>query len=162
MPETTVPGAAAAGGDAEPVSRRVLVRLGLGVIGACYAGALGYPVYRYLATPAQRARAAGQVTSVALPVADLPGAGSATMFKFGARPAMLIHHADGSLVCFDAVCTHLGCTVSFEPAKQRIYCACHGGVYDWHTGDALAGPPPRGLTRYQVEVADGQVVIARA
>ena len=147
--------------EPESGSRRALIRLGLGLAGAAYLGAVGYPVYRYLAAPVRRAAAAGQISQVVLPKAELPGPGSATFFKFGARPALLIHHADGSYVSFDAVCTHLGCTVQFEPQSSRIYCACHGGVYDMNTGAVVAGPPPKKLTRYVVEEEDGQIIISR-
>lgn len=146
--------------EPESDSRRALVRLGLGLAGAAYLGAIGYPVYRYLAAPIHRAPA-GQINQVSLPKAGLPGPGSATFFKFGARPALLIHHADGSYVCFDAVCTHLGCTVQFEPQKSRIYCACHGGVYEMFTGAVVSGPPPKPLTRFLVEVQDEQIVVSR-
>ncbi len=145
----------------ESPTRRGLVRLGLGLAGAAYLGAMGYPVYRYLATPITRSAAAGQISQVALPKADLPGPGSATFFRFGARPALLIHHQDGSFVSFDAVCTHLGCTVQFDPKAARITCACHGGIYDMNTGAVVSGPPPKGLTRYQVEESDGQLIVSR-
>ncbi len=146
----------------DPLSRRGFVKLGMMLVGTAYAGAIGYPVYRYLATPVTRAAGASAVTEVALPDAQSLEAGSAMMFRFGTRPSMLIHHTDGSWACFDAVCTHLGCTVQFEPQKNRIYCACHGGVYDMKTGDAVAGPPPRGLKVYVVEVSDAEVVVSRA
>jgi cytochrome b6-f complex iron-sulfur subunit len=84
------------------------------------------------------------------------------MFKFGSSPAMLIHGADDSWVAFSAVCTHLGCTVQFEPQMNRIHCACHGGVYDAHTGKNVSGPPPKPLTAYKVAVAADSVVVSRA
>ena len=93
---------------------------------------------------------------------QIPPAGTALRFAFGTRPALLIHLDDDSFVCFDAVCTHLGCTVEFQPEQKRIHCACHGGTYDIATGKNVAGPPPKPLNKYQVEVADGQVVITRA
>jgi len=150
-------------GDAgDPSSRRTLIRVGLGAAAAGYAGALAYPVYRYLATPIERAAEAGAVTQVSVPRADVPGAGSALMLQFGNRPAMLIHHSDGSMVCFDAVCTHLGCTVQFEPDQKRIFCACHSGIYDMNTGAVVAGPPPRALGVYTVEESDGDIILSRA
>ena len=145
----------------DPSTRRTLLRSGVVAMGACYAAAIGYPVYRYLATPSNRANAQGQVTTVSIAQKDLPGAGSATMFLFGSRPSLLIHHRDGHYAAFDAVCTHLGCTVRFEPQNNRIYCPCHGGTYDMNSGAVIGGPPPRPLKSYHVEVTDGNVVISR-
>ncbi len=149
-------------GAATDASRRAFVTLGVGALGACYAGLIGYPVYQYLATPARKAAATGAVTQTVLDGADQLPAGSAMMFKFGAAPAMLIHHADGSWVALGAVCTHLACTVSYEPEQSRIYCACHGGAYDPKTGANVAGPPPKPLTRYHVEVQDGRILVSKA
>ncbi len=147
-------------------TRRTLIQIGVSAVGACYASALGYPVYRYLATPAVRARAQGQVTAVSIPEKDLPEAGAATMFLFGARPSMLIHlqdeHANDHWVAFDAVCSHLGCTVHYDSQNARISCPCHGGMYDRNTGEVLGGPPPKPLKSYRVEVTDGNVVVSRA
>lgn len=144
------------------LSRKRFAQLCVGAVGACYVAALGYPIYRYLATPARRATEAAAVSEVALDLADIPPAGAALMFRFGVRPAMLIHHADGSFACFDAVCTHLGCTVQYQPEHNRIFCACHSGEYDPRTGTNVAGPPPKPLTAYTVETNNGQVIITRA
>ena len=129
--------------------------------GLCYAGAIGYPVYRYLASPAEMAASETAVTEVTLDKAqDLP-IKSALMFKFGSSPAMLIHGADDSWVAFSAVCTHLGCTVKFEPELNRIHCSCHGGVYDPHTGKNVSGPPPKPLKAFKVNVGATNVVVSR-
>lgn len=146
----------------EAITRRRFTQTGVALVGACYASAIGYPIYRYLGTPARRASELGAVNEMAIPLADLPPAGSAMIFRFGVKPAMLIHHADGTKSCFSAVCTHLGCTVQFQAAEGRIYCACHGGVYDIHTGANVAGPPPKPLTVFNVETQDEQIVITRA
>jgi cytochrome b6-f complex iron-sulfur subunit len=146
----------------DTLTRRRFTQAGVALVGVCYASAIGYPIYRYLGTPARRASELGAVNEVSIPLADLPPAGSAMMFRFGVKPAMLIHHADGSKACFSAVCTHLGCTVQFQPEEGRIYCACHGGVYDMHTGANVAGPPPKPLTAFNVETQDEQIVITRA
>ena len=146
----------------EGVSRRAFLALGTTLVGAVYGAAIGYPVYRYLSTPARRAAGMAAVTQVELPGAEKLEKGSAMMFKFGTKPALLIHHKDDSWVALDAVCTHLGCTVQWEPEHDRVYCACHGGVYDARTGANVAGPPPKPLTKFNVEVANGQVVVRRA
>lgn len=130
--------------------------------GVCYAGALAYPVYRYLASPAEMAADESAVNEVTLKDAQKLAPGTALMFAFGSSPALLIHGSDNSWVAFSAVCTHLGCTVQFEPAQDRIHCACHGGVYDSHTGRNVSGPPPKPLTAYKVAVASDSVLVSRA
>ena len=146
----------------ESLTRRSMVGAAVGVFGAGYAGTIGYPIYRYLNTPVVRAASAAAITEVSLPDAAKLEPGTALGFMFGNRPALLIHHKDNQWCAFDAVCTHLGCTVRFEVNKDRIFCACHGGVYDATTGQPVAGPPPRALTKYEVEVKDDEVVVSRA
>jgi cytochrome b6-f complex iron-sulfur subunit len=130
--------------------------------GLCYVGALGYPVYRYLASPMEMASSATAITEVTLKDAQKLAAGSVLMFKFGTAPAMLIHHLDGTWVALTAVCTHLGCTVQYEPQMNRIHCACHGGVYDPRTGANVSGPPPKPLKLFKVAVNDAGVLVSRA
>jgi len=145
----------------ETVTRRLFLAAA-GAAGLCYAGALAYPIYRYLASPMEMAQSASAITEVMLKDAQKLEKGSVLMFKFGSSPALLIHHEDGVWVSFSAVCTHLGCTVQFEPAGNRIHCACHGGVYDSNTGANVSGPPPKPLTRYKVAVTDAGVEVSRA
>lgn len=133
-----------------------------GAAGLCYVGALGYPVYRYLASPIEMASSASAITEVTLKDAQKLPAGSVLMFKFGTAPAMLIHHKDSSWVALTAVCTHLGCTVQYEPQANRIHCACHGGVYDPRTGANVSGPPPKPLKLFKVAVNDAGVLVSRA
>jgi cytochrome b6-f complex iron-sulfur subunit len=142
-------------------TRRAFMAVGA-VAGVAYVAALTYPIYRYLASPAEMALSASAVTEITLKDAQKLVPGSALMFKFGSSPAMLIHHTSGEWVALSAVCTHLGCTVQFEPASNRIHCACHGGNYDPHTGQNVSGPPPKPLTRYKVNVAADSVVVSRA
>lgn len=147
--------------DPSGVTRRVFFKAGVGLVSACYAGGIGYPVYRYLATPAERAAELATITEITLAADKVPPMGTALQFLFGTRPAMLIHLEDGSLVCYDAVCTHLGCTVQYQPNEKRIHCACHGGNYDIATGKNVSGPPPKPLKPFKVETIDGQVRISR-
>ena len=152
---------AAAEGSGETRTRRAFLAAA-GAAGICYTAALGYPIYRYLASPAEMAANTSAITEVTLKDAQKLAAGSVLMFKFGSSPAMLIHHQDGSWVALSAVCTHLGCTAQFEPLMNRIHCACHGGVYDPHTGANVSGPPPKPLKLFKVAVGDAGVDVSRA
>jgi cytochrome b6-f complex iron-sulfur subunit len=132
-----------------------------GAAGLCYTAALGYPIYRYLASPVEMASNATAITEVTLKDAHKLPVGSVLMFKFGTAPAMLIHHQDGSWVALSAVCSHLGCTVQYEAQANRIHCACHGGVYDPRTGANVSGPPPKPLKLFKVAVGDAGVEVSR-
>jgi Rieske Fe-S protein len=59
-------------------------------------------------------------------------------------------------------CAHLGCPVRWLVTEGvgEFLCPCHGGIYDIN-GDYIAGPPPRGMYRYnQTEVReDGKLYI---
>lgn len=146
---------------AEKNTRRAFLAAA-GAAGLAYTVAMAYPIYRYLASPAEMAANASAVTEVTLKDAEKLPKGSVLMFKFGSSPAMLIHHADDRWISMTAVCTHLGCTVQFEPEANRIHCACHGGVYDPYTGANVSGPPPRPLKTYKVAVNSTGVVVSRA
>ena len=133
-----------------------------GVAGACYVAALGYPVYRYMASPIDLEAGQAAITQVSLKDAQKLAPGTAMMFKFGVSPALLIHFTDNTWVALGAVCTHLGCTVQYQPERHRIYCACHGGQYDPRTGKNVAGPPPKPLPKYNVAVGADAVVVSKA
>jgi cytochrome b6-f complex iron-sulfur subunit len=146
---------------AEPGTRRAFLAAA-GAAGVAYIAALAYPVYRYLESPAEMELSESAVTEVTLKDAQKLPAGSVLMFKFGSRPALLIHHLDGRWVSMTAVCTHLGCTVQYQPQQDRIHCACHGGVYNAYTGKNVSGPPPKPLTPYKVSLNPTGVLVSRA
>ncbi len=147
--------------EKDGVSRRQFIKACAWGVGACYAAAIGYPVYKYLTSPAEKEASLTTVTEVTLKDADKLPAGSMMMFKFGSRPSMLIHHKDDSWVALDAVCTHLGCTVQYIPDQNVIHCFCHDGQYDPQTGKNISGPPPRPLKKYLAKVVEGGVSISR-
>jgi cytochrome b6-f complex iron-sulfur subunit len=111
----------------------------------------------------QKAETAAALTEVMLKDAQRLPVGSALFFRFGVEPCLLIHHEGGKWVALSAKCTHLGCTVQYEPAKKRIFCACHGGTYNAETGQNVSGPPPKPLKSFVVqEVAGEGLRISRA
>jgi thiosulfate dehydrogenase (quinone) large subunit len=71
------------------------------------------------------------------------------------QPDILIRQPDGSLTAFSAVCTHAGCTVSYQSGE--IICPCHGGVYSATTGAVVSGPPPSPLAQRKVLEHGGQI-----
>ena len=55
-------------------------------------------------------------------------------------------------------CVHLGCRVPWCGPSQGFECPCHGSKYSY-LGEYFAGPAPRNLDRFQVEVRNGRFVI---
>ncbi len=56
-------------------------------------------------------------------------------------PAVLVALADGTIVAFDAVCTHAACTVAFDRLSGNLLCPCHGAIFDpAHGARVVDGP----------------------
>ncbi|MEU8774695.1 Rieske (2Fe-2S) protein [Streptomyces sp. NPDC048606] len=96
-------------------------------------------------------------------VADQLAPGQSIAFRFPEDEdrALAVRLADGTLVGYSAVCTHLACAVLWREdrgADGELYCPCHEGVFDARTGEVTAGPPPRPLPRiFLTEQPDGSV-----
>ncbi|MFA5889737.1 MAG: Rieske (2Fe-2S) protein [Actinomycetota bacterium] len=65
--------------------------------------------------------------------------------------AIAVRMADGRLVAYSAICTHLACSVLWESKTGRLECPCHNGAFDAGTGNVLGGPPPRPLPKVLLE-----------
>ena len=88
--------------------------------------------------------------------------GASFLFRYPTPldPAILVRLAGGELRAFSQHCTHLGCVVYWEHAREQMLCPCHDGVFDGRTGSVVAGPPQRPLARIAVEVRDDGMVWA--
>jgi Rieske Fe-S protein len=122
--------------------------------------AIFYPVACFLRP--RRATVTGAQEVVApFKVNELPNA-PGNPFNFGGKPCLVVLTPDGlkrrsagerlqpdDVRAFNAVCTHVQCTVMYRPDREDIFCACHDGIYDLN-GKNVSGPPPRPLEMYQV------------
>ena len=87
-------------------------------------------------------------------------------FNFGGKPCLLISTSDGEIRAFNAICTHVDCTVDYRADQEDIFCNCHNGVYDLR-GRPVSGPPPRRLEEYKVTLGAGnpgqeEIIVSRA
>ena len=81
--------------------------------------------------------------------------GSVTYFKQG---QFYLAHLEGGFLALHRVCTHLGCIVPWSEEQQRFYCPCHAAAFN-REGEVLAGPPPRPLDLFPVEIVGGEVAV---
>jgi cytochrome b6-f complex iron-sulfur subunit len=109
-----------------------------------------YPVLRYVTPPRIAEATANEVEAGDANDAELRDKGF-KIIRFGADPVILVRAADTKLYAFSATCTHLDCIVGFQKEQNRMWCNCHGGAYDL-TGRNVAGPPPRPLTPFKVNL----------
>jgi len=78
-----------------------------------------------------------------------------------------VFHNGSGLQAVSGICTHLGCSykpfIKGDPKKYGCgtyaHCPCHGSVF-CRDGDNVAGPAPRPLPFYKMELSpDGRVVV---
>jgi cytochrome b6-f complex iron-sulfur subunit len=140
-----------------PPGRRSVLNWLLGGWGAGVIASVLYPIVRYLVPPdipeaATHSADAGKASTLLL--------NSARIVPFGSAPAIVVRTAAGDYRAFAATCTHLACTVQYRPDLQHVWCACHNGHYDLN-GRNIAGPPPRPLEAYDVNVREDALVISK-
>ncbi|GAA2745795.1 MULTISPECIES: Rieske 2Fe-2S domain-containing protein [Kitasatospora] len=105
----------------------------------------------------------GDGSAPPLKVADALTPGQAVAFGYPGEDdrALAVKLADGTVVGYSAICTHLACGVLWQQdrgTEGELHCPCHEGVFDVRTGEVTAGPPPRPLPKViMVEDAQGAV-----
>ncbi len=153
-----------------PMTRRGLL-LKLGVALNAIAGlALAVPIVGYLLSPARRKSMKEALTWMDLgALADFPE-GQTRMATFrnpstkpwdgqtADIPCWVRRTGAEAFQVFAVNCAHLGCPVRWFPQSNLFLCPCHGGAY-YADGSRAAGPPPRGLFRYDHRVENGRLWI---
>jgi Rieske Fe-S protein len=89
-------------------------------------------------------------------LADVP-VGSSYEVSVDGRRVIVSQPTAGSVVAFDATCTHQGCTVRATEGGP-LTCPCHGSEFDPGTGAVVHGPAQRPLAAYAVSVSGTDVV----
>ena len=151
----------------DPVAgRRRFLNWFLGTSAGALFASIAYPVARFVSPPRVPEASTNQVDAglVNDPLFQEKGF---KIIRFGAEPVIVVKVGDADFRAFSATCTHLDCVVEFQKPESRIWCNCHAGQYDL-TGRNVAGPPPRPLTPYKVDLVagtggnPGSVVVSKA
>ncbi|MDQ2853955.1 MAG: Rieske (2Fe-2S) protein [Chloroflexota bacterium] len=160
------------------VTRRDLLKAGLGAAAGLAAGAAGLSLLRPssrtpLVDPGGTLVNDGVWVAVAT-LADLPE-GAAVRFSTSAFDGYVVNDA-GTIRALSSVCTHMGCTLAYRPAWQDLRCPCHGASFDlagqlangshgWSAGSGYRGDreaypldlPP--LVRPRIKVSGENVLV---
>lgn len=118
------------------------------------------------ASPAPTAAGASQAPASGPVIARVSQLGSGRAISFAdpisGDPGVLVKLADGKIVAFDAICTHAGCTVEWDPTYDLLVCPCHGAAFDpAHDAQAVAGPTgtPLSPIPIHVDTASGRITV---
>ncbi len=125
-----------------------------GIVGAAVAGAAvvyGWTAYLF---PTRRgpAHALGPVAGFAphAPPTLLPDADNAVY--------SVQNRGGGEFLVLSALCTHQGCNVGWDGAKDQFLCPCHEGRFDL-SGKVVNGPPGRPLPALAHHVAGATLFV---
>jgi Rieske Fe-S protein len=70
--------------------------------------------------------------------------GEGTVIKVNGESTAVYKDADGQVHAVSAICTHLGCTVGFNPSDTTWDCPCHGSRFTTD-GTVIQGPATKNL-----------------
>lgn len=114
-----------------------------------------YPIIKFLIPPPMPL---GAQSKVMVATTDELKPNSAKFFRFLDRPAVLVRLPDGNYESLSARCTHLGCTVAFEQAKDIFHCHCHGSEFNIN-GKVIKGPAELPLPKYEVSISGNDIYV---
>ena len=141
-----------------PITRRKFIQFLLGFsIVSTIAGML-VPIIAYL-LPKGAAAGLGGPAEVGK-VEDFP-VNASKVVLVNDKPVIVVNTKAGGLKAFSAICTHLGCIVSWNASRSSIHCPCHDGFFNPVTGAVVSGPPPKPLSAYEIVVKDNKVMIGK-
>lgn len=135
------------------MNRRKFLQFLLALLGSTTVISIAYPLLRFLAPPAGESG----TQKVTLKKDEVP-VGETKDIVFNNTPVIVINRPGKGFAAYSKVCTHLGCLVGYEKAKNRFLCPCHAGTFDLE-GNVTGGPPPKPLTKFAVRVEGENIVI---
>ncbi len=139
--------------DQPQLTRRKFLKDGLGTLATFAALEFGAISMKYLKSRAEETTSGGLINAGELE--NFPP-GSVTAFENSGF--YLIRTEEGDLLAVNSRCPHLGCSVSWEPEKNRFVCPCHASSFD-KFGNFESPPVPRPLDIYAVIIDEETVMV---
>ena len=139
--------------------RSFLMSFCLGTSMFSFGGFSAYAVGKYLFPPGALA-SEGEGGAVRIPFSELP-VGTAKIIRYKGKPSIIVRASDRSVRALSAACTHLGCIVKWDSAKEALICPCHAAFFDLN-GNVIGGPAPSPLQSLPVKIVQDEVIIGEA
>ncbi len=137
-------------------TRRGFLDLVVALCSAVTGAAMTIPALMFL-WPAARG---GESENVEVEGAAGMAPGEGKIMQVGGKAVIVIRKRKG-FEAYSAVCTHRGCLVRWNMAKQEFLCPCHAAVFD-ENGGVVSGPPPEPLPPYKVKEIGDKVFVSPA
>ena len=151
-------------------SRRTVLKVGIGVMGAGLAGGVGVPALSYLWFPVGQAETSSG--------AELSLVGRRD--QFGSEPkkvdifqdkvdawnrvkhvkvgSVWVMEKEGKLMALSTRCPHLGCAIDWDLGSSQFICPCHDSAFS-PEGTRIHGPSPRSMDHLEIAEQDELVQI---
>ncbi len=152
----------------ERVSRRTfMMQIGI-ALNVAVAAAIATPVVAYLLSPVLRRKEYRHWIEIGAVSDFQPGETKLIQYHnpfseswdgdTAKVPAYVRLSSTNQFTVFAINCAHLGCPVRWFSESQLFMCPCHGGIY-YADGARAAGPPERGLFKYDQRIQNGILMI---
>lgn len=89
-------------------------------------------------------------------VQDIPPGGG-QRFRKGAIEGFVFNR-DGDYQAYSAICTHMGCILTYRSDQSDLFCPCHGGQFQTD-GQVKRGRTLKPLPSLRVKVENGEVFV---
>jgi Rieske Fe-S protein len=102
---------------------------------------------------------AGEMPKTRVALASSIPVGGSKLFYYPTEedPCIIVRQANGDLVAYSQVCTHLSCAVIHNEKENALFCPCHHGYFTVDEGRPYAGPPTRPLPRIKLEQQGNEI-----
>ena len=144
-------------GAGVPLPRRSFLNYLLGATVIVAIGGMINTLVRYL-WPTEEIIGGGKAPgTTSLSLSEIPVGGAKTVRHKG-KPYIVVRQA-AKVHAVNAICTHLGCIVYWDPLIKQLACPCHTAFFDLN-GNIITGPAPSPLPTAEVKIAGDQIVMS--
>jgi cytochrome b6-f complex iron-sulfur subunit len=137
--------------------RRSFLNLMLGGALLVGLGVIVSTVFRFLWPTGEMMGGKEASASTTIPLAEVP-VGEAKTIRHQGKPYVVVRTGTG-IYAINAICTHLGCVLYWDPQAKQLACPCHAAFFDL-SGNVISGPAPSPQPTAAVKIMGDQIVVS--